>query len=66
MIVSPSFRAVVMEHGMPHLEADQCARKGEWQPNPAMHAAGGDAAEHRADIAAKGQARAVAHHQARH
>ena len=65
MVVVPSFHAIVMEHGLAYFETDERARKRQWQPNPAMHAAGGDATEHGTDIAAKGQARAVAHDQAR-
>ena len=39
-----------------HAHANERARKGQRHPQPAVQAAGGDAAEHGADVAAKGQA----------
>ena len=53
-----------------HAHTDQRACKSQGHPDPAVQAAGGDAAEHGADVAAKRQARVVAHdesgHQANH
>lgn len=42
-------------------DTDDASKKSENEPNPAMNAEGGNAAEVRADIAAKRKAGAVAH-----
>ena len=39
-----------------HAHTDQRARKSQWHPDPAVQAAGGNAAEHGTDVAAKGWA----------
>ena len=44
-----------------HAHANERTRKGQRHPQPAVQAAGGDAAEHGTDVATKSQARAVAH-----
>src|SRR5690606_6178957 len=44
-------------------DANEAAEEGHHEPHPAMQAAGSDAAEERADIAAERHAGAIAHQQ---
>src|SRR5690554_7365236 len=51
---------LALEEEGPQAHAEHVAGEGRHQPHPAVQAAGGDAAEVGADVAAEGQARAVA------